>query len=154
MLFELAEKRLGKPGLAASLTKVSAPHVRSSLSQLTALIEAGELDYAFEYRSTAVERGLKFLEMPPALDFGDERLAREYGEASFEVTGAKPGEKKRIHGTPIHYAIAVTSSAAQPALAREFVRLVLSAKGKEILTRHGFVVFDAPIASGPVSLDR
>ena len=46
--------------------------------QLLTLLEAGQIDYAFMYKSLAIQHGLEFVELPPAVDMSSAELADDY----------------------------------------------------------------------------
>ena len=56
MVFQLAEKHYEVPGLAAGL-QAKDKHIRPKETDLLALLEAGEIDYVFIYRSVAAQHG-------------------------------------------------------------------------------------------------
>jgi molybdate/tungstate transport system substrate-binding protein len=67
-LFTLAALRYGDPDLARRLA-AAAPekNVRPNAAELAALLEAGQLDYIYDYESVARSHGFRFLVMPPEL---------------------------------------------------------------------------------------
>jgi len=149
MLFDLAESHYGVPGLASEL-RHAAPEesIRSSLAQLAALVEAGELDYVFDYESSAKSRKLGFFALPAEIDFSDPSKATHYARVTADVAGRSPGERMAARGAPIRYAAAIPSAAAEPRLALEFLRLVLGPRGREVLKEMGFLVYPRGIPSG------
>ena len=52
--------------------------VRPSEAQLLGLVQAGELDYAWSYRSLAETAGLRWVSLPPAIDLSDAARAEAY----------------------------------------------------------------------------
>jgi molybdate/tungstate transport system substrate-binding protein len=60
MAFQLAQKHYNIPGLAEKLTAKD-KYIRPKETDLLALLEAGEIDYVFIYRSVASQHGLKTL---------------------------------------------------------------------------------------------
>ncbi len=58
MVFQLAEEYYGRPGLAKALTeKHGNKYIRPKETDLLALLEAGEIDYVFIYRSVGQQHG-------------------------------------------------------------------------------------------------
>jgi molybdate/tungstate transport system substrate-binding protein len=140
LAFALAEKRLGIPGLARDLEQAApARFVRGNLAALAGLLDSGEIDYAFDYESTAVTRKLRFQRLSPELDFSDPALAAHYAEVAVEVAGTKPGERRTVHGSPARYAVAIPAGAANPALAADFLALLASPGAASVLEAHGFI---------------
>jgi molybdate/tungstate transport system substrate-binding protein len=151
MVFQLAEAHYRQPGLAARLSAALRPrYVRPSEAQLTGLLQAGELDYAWSYRSLAQTAGLKWVTLPPEVDLSDPKLASWYGQARVRLPGPRPGvtDSVEFRGEPIVYALTIPVGAPHPELAREFARFVLSAEGRAILTRAGFTLPAEPMFVG------
>jgi molybdate/tungstate transport system substrate-binding protein len=97
------------------------------LSQL----EAGGIDYSFEYRSVAEGHNLRWINLPSALDLSSPGYAGDYGKArvilGFQRFSAIGQERT---GQPIVYAITVPNPAPHPELAREFSdKVILMAQG-------------------------
>ena len=66
MVFQLAEKFYHQPGLASRLELAHPPrYVRPKEADLTALVQAGELDYSWSYASIARTARLPFVQLPP-----------------------------------------------------------------------------------------
>jgi len=148
LLWELAEKYYGKPGLYAQLDKAIPPkNIRPKSVELVALLQAGELDYIYGYRSVAEQSKLPFVALPPEIDLSDVGKADLYSSVSVQVAGSKPGEKKTIHGLPILFALTIPKGAMQPQLAEEFIRFLLSQQGQEILQRRYLTLISPPMAS-------
>ena len=58
MVFQLAERFYRQPGLAARLERALPPkYMRPKEADLTALVQAGELDYSWSYCSIAKTQG-------------------------------------------------------------------------------------------------
>jgi molybdate/tungstate transport system substrate-binding protein len=153
MVLQLAEKHYAEPGLAAKLIlAMPARYVRPKEADLTALLQAGELDYAWTYRSIAQTTGLRFVELPKEIDLGDPALADAYAVARVMVPGAtrEGGEMLELTGEPIVYALTIPTAAPHPELARDFVRFALSAQGRAIIEKNGLVPMVPVVRSGEV----
>lgn len=151
IVLQLAERYYREPGLAARLDAAMPPrYQRPKEADLTALLQAGELDYAWTYRSIAQTSGLKYVSLPIAIDLSDPLLAREYELASVRVPGAdrSGGDSLTLRGEPIVYALTIPVGAPHPALAAEFVRFALSPAGRAIVQKNGFVLLASPIVAG------
>jgi molybdate/tungstate transport system substrate-binding protein len=48
--------------------------VRGSSVVLLGILESGDIDYAFEYKSVALQRNLHFLELPPEINLGSDEF--------------------------------------------------------------------------------
>lgn len=151
MVLQLAERHYREPGLAARL-RAAFPerYVRPKESDLTALIQAGELDYAWSYRSIAETARLPYVALPPEIDLSDPARADAYGAALVRVPGARRGgaDSLEFRGEPIVYALTIPRDAPNPAAARAFVRFVFSADGRAILARNGLLPLAEPVIRG------
>jgi molybdate/tungstate transport system substrate-binding protein len=151
MVFQLAERHYRRPGLARRLeAAVRSRYVRPSEAQLLGLVQAGELDYAWSYRSLATTAGLRWVSLPSQIDLSDPARAEEYASARVRLPGSRLGSADSVEfrGEPILYALTIPTGAAHPELGRAFVQFVLSDRGQEILRQEGFVVLDRPRVIG------
>ncbi len=154
MAMQLAGKASPISGLTDQLLAASPPrYMREKGADLLALIQTGDLDYAWSYRSHALMTGTDYLPLPDSIALDDPTLNPWYQRARVSVPGAQ-GERVEIRGAAIVYALTIPDHAAHPDLAADFVRFVLSPKGQHILTTFGFLAMDHPVASGtpPASL--
>ena len=151
MIFQLAEKLYREPGLAERLNQAIPPrYIRPKEADLTALVQAGELDYSFSYASIAKSTGLRYVDLPPEIDLSDPNLADWYKQAVVKVPGQDRSGRDSVEfrGEPIVYALTIPTEAAHPALAEAFVRFALSAEAQAILQKDGFVVIPRPLFGG------
>jgi molybdate/tungstate transport system substrate-binding protein len=152
MVFQLAEKFYRRPGLAARLDSAFPPkYVRPKEADLTALVQAGELDYSWSYATIARTAGLPYVELPPEINLSDPNLAEWYAQASVRLPGASRAGKDSVEfrGEPIVYAMTIPKAAPHPRAAAAFVRFVLSPAGQAILQANGFILLDKPLFAGP-----
>jgi molybdate/tungstate transport system substrate-binding protein len=139
MVFQLAERYYREPGLAGRLERALDPrYMRGSEAQLVGLVQAGELDYAWSYRSLAASAGLRWLSLPPDIDLSDPERIASYRAAVVRLPGATlRGDSVEFRGEPIQYALTIPIGAPHPELARAFVEFVRSAAGRAVLERAG-----------------
>ncbi len=151
MVYQLAERHYGQPGLAARLLAASPPkYVRPKEADLVALVQAGELDYAWSYRSIATTVGLPFVPLPAAIDLSDPGLDAAYAAARVRVPGPTArADSVEFRGEPILYGLTIPLGAANPAAGVAFVQFIFSEAGQAILRRHGFGLLARPTLSGP-----
>jgi molybdate/tungstate transport system substrate-binding protein len=111
------------------IVKPSDSHVvvRDGSIFLLSLLEAGGIDYAFEYRSVAEGKNLRWIPLPPSINLGSPEYAKNYrnvtvilGFQRFSSIGTE-----RV-GVPIVYAATIPYSAAHPEIAKEFVDYIAS----------------------------
>jgi molybdate/tungstate transport system substrate-binding protein len=113
-------------------------HVTHDEAELLGLLESRAVDYAFLFRSTAEDHHLKITALPPEENLSRPELAAQYAKASVEVRMKQGEGKTRIVGAPITYGLTIPTAASQPALAREFIAMLLGDKGNRLLRRRGF----------------
>ena len=146
--WQLAENYYHRPKLYQEL-KAGVPdkNIRPKSVELVALLQSGELDYIYGYRSVAEQNNLQFVTFPPEIDFSDPAKADFYANASVEVSGKSPGEKIKVKGLPILYGLTIPRSAPHGDLAEEFVEFMCSPEGQAIMQRNHLMLISPPQAS-------
>ncbi len=145
-LFQLDEQRTGVPGLSqrilggAGNTSQVFPE-----EQLVARLQTGDLDAGVFYTIEAVEAGLPYLTLPPAVNQGDPSEAARYATATFTN---KKGQAFR--GSPILFTAAVPSTSRNRRGAESFVQYLLSQRGQGLMAKAGLLPA-TPIAEGDPS---
>jgi len=104
---------------------------------LVALLEAGELDYAFEYSSVAAQHKLNFVRLPTEIDLSSEEFKDYYAKAEVKVTGKRPGEFLTIKGKPIVYGVTIPKNFPRQEIAIAWVDFLLSSEGRAIMEANG-----------------
>ena len=138
MVLQLAEKFYGITGLAADLEqKGDGRYVRPKETDLLALLESGQIDYLFIYRSVAAQHGLKMILLDDKINLKSSKLKALYNSASVKVTGKKPGEFIIRKGEPMVYSVTIPKNSCNPSLAAEWVEFLLSPQGKAIMEANG-----------------
>lgn len=149
MVTQLEERRSGTPGLAARLlAAMPERYIRPKEADLIALVQTGDLDYAWSYKSIAQSAGLRTVDLPADVDLSDPALAARYAEATVTIPATGTHGPLTVHGAPILYALSIPRAAPDSAIARRFVQWLLGPEGKGILTRNGFTVLDRPMVDG------
>jgi molybdate/tungstate transport system substrate-binding protein len=142
MVFELAERYYRRPGLARK-QEANSPvrYNRPNEVKLVALLEAGELDYAFFYRSMVRQAGLRSIDLPAEIDLSDPGYQDRYRSARVTVPrSARGADSLTFVGETIVYALTVPAGAPNPVAARAFVQFVLGDRGRSILAESGFLL--------------
>lgn len=129
MTLKLAELYYGKQGLAERLLKKDTEYMRPKEVDLLALLETGELDYIFIYRSVAEQHGLEFLTLPDKINLKKAELEDYYKQVSVELSGATPGERVIQYGSSMVYGVTIPKNAPNPELATKFVHYLMSKDG-------------------------
>lgn len=113
--------------------------VRPKETDLLGLLEAGQYDYLYIYKSVAKQHGLKYITLPEKISLKSNKYADFYKKASFDITGKKPGTFITKKGAPMVYGITVVQNGKTPNLKGgvAFVNFVLSPKGQKIMKENG-----------------
>ncbi len=135
MVFQLASIYYSDPSINTTLWEHENTIVKPKSVELLALLEAGQLDYAFEYKSVAVQHHLKYVELPDEINLSNWTLRDYYAQVN--VTISKGDEKVVIKGAPILYGVTIPSNAKHPSDAIEFIKFMLSEDGRNIIEECG-----------------
>lgn len=149
LTMQLAERYYEKPGLYDMLL-AHAPetNVRPKEADLVGLVQAGEMDYIWSYESLASAAGLKYVQLPEAIDLGSPADSAHYAMVQVRVRGKTRTDSVTFRGQPIVYALSIPKRAPHSGLAERFVEYLMSAEGKRIMRATGLDVLDEPIAVG------
>lgn len=129
--------------------------VRPKETDLLGLLEAGQYDYLFIYKSVADQHKLKYVTLPEAISLKSAKYENVYSEVSFNIDGKKPGEVEKQIGAPMVYGLSVFENAKSPANkagAVAFVNFVLSPEGQAIMKKNGQDALNPPIITGDSSI--
>jgi molybdate/tungstate transport system substrate-binding protein len=149
LVFQLAERHYADPGLAARLEAAAPPrNMRAKEAELVALVEAGELDYAWQYESLARAVGHRYFTLPAAIDLSATADSATYALASVKVLGAARGDTITMIGRPIRYAVSIPTHAPNHTVAQRFVAWLLGARGRDILRSQHLDALDEPHFTG------
>ncbi len=129
LVIQLAEKFYGDKGLYDRALKDPQRTVHQKAIELVTMVENGAMDYAFEYKSMAVQHNLSYVELPPEINLMDPTRAKEYSTVSIELSGKEPGQKMNVTGEPIVYGLTIPKAAPNGKGALDFVKFVLDPNG-------------------------
>ncbi len=130
MVLQLAEKHYKKPGLYQNLiNNRPKENIRPKSVELVALLQTGNMDYAWEYRSVAVQHGLKFVELPDQINLGNYKYDNFYKQAMVELTGKKPGTTIKKNGKSCTYGVTLIKDAPNREAAIAFLQYMLNPEG-------------------------
>ncbi|NQS91101.1 MAG: extracellular solute-binding protein, partial [Chloroflexi bacterium] len=147
MVWQLAENYYNIPGLAEQLEFVSPrENIRSKETDLIPLLQTGDLDYAFNYLSVAIQHDLEYIDLPDEINLSNPAFSDQYRTAVVQLDGEQPGETITRQGEPIIYGVTIPSSAPSPALAEVFLAFLFSPRGREILAEQGQIPLDPPLS--------
>jgi len=126
--------------------------VRHKSVELIALLEAGSIDYAFEYKSVAIQHHLKYIELPSEINLGHSKYDNYYSHVIVHIL-AGSSKEKAIKMQAIIYGVTIPVNAKHTRYALKFVKLLLSSKGKQIFAESGQVFLRKYIIFGNVPRD-
>lgn len=120
--------------------------LRASSVQLLGLLESGDLDYAFEYKSVAEQRNLQFLDLPPEINLGDPNLQDTYQHVRVSLAFQRFATvNPQFDGTWITYGVVIPNNAPNPALAVEFVQFLLGPEGQAVMAQDHHPTIAPPV---------
>lgn len=135
LLFQLASIYYNDTSINETLWNHTETLIKPKSVQLLTGLESGQIDYAFEYRSVAVQHHLNYVELPDELNLSNPKLEAYYARASIMIH--KGNETMEIKGAPILYGITIPKNAKNRDLALEFVKFLLGDKGRSIVESYG-----------------
>jgi molybdate/tungstate transport system substrate-binding protein len=107
--------------------------LRGSSVQIVALIQSGDVDFAFEYLSVARQQGLKYIELPPEIDMGSDNYAAVYQKVRVKLDFRRFKYVEPVFdGLPIVYALSIPRNAPHPKEAVAFIKFLLGKDGERI----------------------
>jgi molybdate/tungstate transport system substrate-binding protein len=130
MVIQLAEKYYKKPELYdAVIANRPKANIRPKSVELVSLLQTGNMDYAWEYLSVAVQHGLKYVVLPDDINLGNYQHDDFYSQAVVKVTGKQPGTFMEIKGGSCTYGITLIKDAPNSKAAVAFLEYMLSPDG-------------------------
>ena len=155
LTWQLAETYYKKENLFKRLTeKMPKKNIRPKEVDLIAMLEAGELDYIFIYRSVAEQHHSKYVVLPDEINLKSPAFADFYKTASLKITGKKPGEWMKKRGAPMVYGITLLKNAPNPGGGEAFIDFILSKEGQEIMKKNGQPEIIPPLVDNKEKLPK
>jgi molybdate/tungstate transport system substrate-binding protein len=171
MAFSLMENTLGRYDLFApvfdgqftfpvtifrddDLTTITVPEVletkqdahivlRGGSIMLIALLESGDIDYAFEYESVVRQHGLEMVALPETVNMGNAELEADYQAVQVDLDFQRFASiKPQFRGERIGYGITIPVNAPHPDEATLFIAFLLSPEGRAIMEADHHPMFD------------
>lgn len=139
MVLQLAEKFYGIDGLYQKLIdNRPQKNIRPKSVELVNLLKTGNMDYAWEYLSVAIQHGLKYVTLDDHINLGNYKYDPFYQTAEVKVTGKKPNTWITKKGQSCTYGITMIKDAPNPEAAIAFLSYLLSPDhGLKILQEMG-----------------
>jgi len=130
MVLQLAEKHYRVPGLYEQLiANRPEKNVRPKSVELVSLLKTGNMDYAWEYLSVAVQHELKYIKLPDNINLGNYKKDEFYKQARVKVTGKEPGTWMTRTGKSCTYGITMIKNAPNPETAVAFLDYLMDPNG-------------------------
>jgi molybdate/tungstate transport system substrate-binding protein len=127
-----------------TVTNTSKLMVRSAEVDLTSALELGSIDYLFIYESIAsmhAASGEKILHLPMKINLNSTAYASFYAKVSVTQFADSTNASKvvKVKGSPIVYGVTIPTNSLNPALALEFIKMLLGPDGQATMNAAGQV---------------
>jgi molybdate/tungstate transport system substrate-binding protein len=120
---------------------------------LIALLETGDIDYAFEYVSVVKQHGLEMLQLPAEVNLGLQDLREEYKNVEVQLDFQRFSTvEPHFMGEPIEYAITIPDSSPNPEAAELFIQFLLGEEGKAIMAKNHHPLLETFTTNGYANL--
>ena len=127
--------------------------LRGASIQLIALLESGDLDYAFEYESVIRQHGLGMLELPAEVNLGEQDYESIYNQVRVDLDFQRFATvKPQFRGERIGYGITVPANAPHAVEAEMFIAFLLSPEGRALMKADHHPMYDTFVADGYANL--
>jgi molybdate/tungstate transport system substrate-binding protein len=127
MVLQLAEKFYNMDGLYQKLIdNRPQKNIRPKSVELVNLLKTGNMDYAWEYLSVAIQHDLKYVKLNDHINLGNYKYDDFYKQARVKVAGKKPNTWITKMGQSCTYGISMIKDAPNPEAATAFLSFLLS----------------------------
>jgi len=117
--------------------------LRGASVQLIALLESGDLDYAFEYESVIRQHGLKMLSLPAEVNLGERDFETLYNQVQVNLDFQRFATvKPQFRGEQIGYGITIPTNSPHPEEAKLFIAFLLSDEGRSLMKADHHPMFE------------
>jgi molybdate/tungstate transport system substrate-binding protein len=107
--------------------------LRGAHMELLALLQSGDCDYTIDYKSTVIQDGLKYLELPPQINLSDSSLASSYKNVVVKLDYQRFKTVDPVfQGLPIIYGMTIANNSQHQAAAVRFIQFVMGPEGQKI----------------------
>lgn len=127
--------------------------IRGSSIQLIALLESGDIDYAFEYESVIRQHGLGLVAFPAELNLGEADQSETYGRVAVKLDFQRfASVKPEFKGEQIGYGITIPTGAPHAKEAEQYIAFLLGPEGHNIMQENFQPLLEPLTAAGYESL--
>ncbi len=107
--------------------------LRGASMQLLALLHSNDVDYAFEYKSVAIQQNLNYLELPPEINLGDDNFAEDYRNVRVKIDFRRfKSVIPEFEGLPIAYGMTIAGNSIKKEAAIRFIKFIIGTEGQRI----------------------
>lgn len=129
--------------------------IRGASIQLIALLQSGDLDYAFEYESVIQQHGLKMVHLPDELNLGSAEYEDFYQQVQVNLDFRRFATvKPEFKGERIGYGITIPSNAPHPEAAVLYIAYLLSPEGRAVMEANYHPLFETILANNFASVPQ
>jgi len=117
------------------LLEPTATHMvlRGAHMELLALLESNDVDYTLDYKSTVIQDGLQYMELPPEINLSDSNFASDYEKVVVKLDYHRFKTVTPVFkGLPIVYGMTIANNAKNKDAAVKFIQFVLGPEGRRI----------------------
>lgn len=108
--------------------------VRGGSIQLIALLESGDIDYAFEHESVSRQHGFHYVRLPSIVNLGSAEHASTYEQVEVQLDFQRfASVDPRFVGKTIGYGITIPVNAPHPEEAADLVAFLLGPEGQAVM---------------------
>ncbi|MBN1304892.1 MAG: tungstate ABC transporter substrate-binding protein WtpA [Anaerolineales bacterium] len=123
--------------------------LRGGSIMLIALLESGDIDYAFEYESVIQQHSLEMLPLPDTVHMGETAYESVYNAVQVNLDFQRFATvKPQFRGERIGYGITIPANAPHAEEAALFVAFLLSPEARTIMEANHHSLFEFPLADG------
>jgi molybdate/tungstate transport system substrate-binding protein len=123
--------------------------IRGASIQLIALLESGDLDYAFEYESVIQQHNLQMVSLPAEINLGEQDYTDLYRQVQVNLDFQRFATiKPKFRGERIGYGVTIPASAEHPVEAAQFIAFLLSSEGRSLMEADHHPMFETFPADG------
>lgn len=127
--------------------------LRGGSIMLVALLESGDLDYAFEYESVVQQHGLEMLALPDEVNLGEAEYESAYKTVQVNLDFQRFATvKPQFRGERIGYGVTIPSNAPHADEAALFIEFLLGPEGRASMDANHHPLFDPCVADGIVNM--
>ena len=123
--------------------------LRGASVQLIALLESGDLDYAFEYESVIQQHNLKMVSLPAEVNLGDPDLEAVYNQVQVDLDFQRfASVEPQFRGERIGYGVTIPAGAQHTEEAALFIAFLLSDERRAVMEANYHPMFETFLADG------